>query len=215
VFQMYAAKLVAIAWRGGFDGWLVNLENTIPSALIPNVETFLRVLRRGLQTNNPDAQVIWYGCLTSDGKRKHQVRLDESSVEFFRHVDGFFTDYGWTGDDAKFSAAFDLDRRYDVYMGIDVFGRHDTVGGGKLNCDAQLRLAWNSGVSAALFAPGWTYECYQHETGMPFVAAEVMPKLKWSSRALADASLCVTYVLVSGRVLAATPRELEISKPLF
>lgn len=171
--ERYAAKLVAIAWRSGFDGWLINLENTIPPALIPNVLTFLRVLRNGLRVNNPHAQVIWYGCLAKDGKSKHQVRLDGSSEDFFECVDGFFSDYGWTADDAKFSAAFKLDRRYDIYMGVDVFGRHGTLDGGKLESYKSLRLAWNCGISVAVFAPGWTFECYRHEAQLPFAIAEV------------------------------------------
>ena len=47
-----------------------------------------------------------------------------------------------------------LSRRWDVYMGIDVFGRN-TYGGGGYDCDKALEVIRNAGVSAALFAPGW------------------------------------------------------------
>ncbi|KAF1792915.1 Cytosolic endo-beta-N-acetylglucosaminidase [Phytophthora cactorum] len=152
--ETFASKLAAIARHGGFDGWLVNVENDVPTELVANIDVFLRTLRKGMQLQNPLAQVVWYGSLSRSGKRTSYVRLDESSTDFFRNVDAFYVDYGWTPDDAKFSAAFDLDRRYDIYMGIDVFGRHNMLGGGKMNCGEPLRLAWNAGVSAALFAPG-------------------------------------------------------------
>ncbi|KAG3078540.1 hypothetical protein PI125_g20955 [Phytophthora idaei] len=170
--ETFASKLAAIARHGGFDGWLVNVENDVPTELVANIDVFLLTLRKGMQLQNPLAQVVWYGSLSRSGKRTSYVRLDESSTDFFRNVGAFYVDYGWTPDDAKFSAAFDLDRRYDIYMGIDVFGRHNMLGGGKMNCGEPLRLAWNAGVSAALFAPGWTYECYQHEEQQDFVAVE-------------------------------------------
>lgn len=173
LLQTCATKLAAIAALYGFDGYLVNVENNIPEELVANVLVFLKVLRAELKASNPEAQVIWYASLARSGKRKHQVRLDVDGVPFFACVDGLFSDYGWTADDAKFSAAFDLDRRFDVYMGVDVFGRHDMFGGGKLNCGVALRAAWNAGVSVALFAPGWTHECLQHESGEDFVTSEV------------------------------------------
>ncbi|TYZ69430.1 hypothetical protein PybrP1_001763 [[Pythium] brassicae (nom. inval.)] len=170
--EICAAKLAAIASLYGFDGYLVNVENDVAEALVPNVFAFLSALRAALAASNPEAQVVWYASVARSGKRKHQARLDADSVPFFACVDGLFTDYGWTPDDANFSAALDLDRRFDVYMGVDVFGRHDTLGGGKLDSGVALRAAWNAGVSAALFAPGWTHECLRHEAGEDFVASE-------------------------------------------
>ncbi|CEG41147.1 cytosolic endo-beta-n-acetylglucosaminidase-like [Plasmopara halstedii] len=170
--EAFAFKLAAIAWHGGFEGWLINIENDVPSDLIAHLKTFLHTLHNKLQLQNPLAQIVWYGSLSSLGKRSSYVRLDKCSTDFFQHVDGFYADYGWRSEDAKFSAAFDLDRRYDVYMGIDVFGRHNMLGGGKMNCSEPLRVVWNAGVSAALFAPGWSYECYQFEENEEFVVAE-------------------------------------------
>ncbi len=48
-------------------------------------------------------------------------------------------------------------RRWDVFMGIDCFGRN-TYGGGGYDCDKALRAIRQAGVSAALFAPGWVWE---------------------------------------------------------
>ncbi|KAL4110320.1 hypothetical protein PRIC1_002011 [Phytophthora ramorum] len=194
--ETFASKLAAIAWHGGFDGWLINVENTVPAELVSNINVFLRTLRKELQLQNPLAQVVWYGSLSRSGKRESCVRLDESSTDFFSNVDAFYADYGWASDDAKFSAAFDLDRRYDVYMGIDVFGRHSMLGGGKMNCGEPLRLAWNSGVSAALFAPGWTHECYQHEEQEDFIVVE---KRFWESVRESWKSKSPCYDALGGR----------------
>ncbi|CAH0480447.1 unnamed protein product [Peronospora belbahrii] len=169
---VFAQKLATIASYGGFDGWLINLENDVPSQLVAFIHIFLHTLRKEMQLQNPFAQVVWYASLSTCGKCKSFVRLDDSSAEFFENVDAFYVNYGWNSDDAKFSAAFDLDRRYQVYMGIDVFGRHGTIGGGKMNCQEPLRLAWNARVSAALFAPGWTHECYQYEAKQDFIIVE-------------------------------------------
>ncbi|RLN90434.1 hypothetical protein BBJ28_00016753 [Nothophytophthora sp. Chile5] len=185
-----------------------TLRNDIPAELVPNVDAFLRTLRNGMKVTNPLAQVVWYGSLSRSGRRETHVRLDEYSAEFFRNVDAFYGDYGWVPDDAKFSAAFDLDRRYDVYMGIDVFGRHNTPGGGKMNCSQPLRWTWNSGVSAALFAPGWTHECYQHEEQEDFVVAEVLQSL-FSQLCYAFDSCCLFVVgrIAFGRLFGRAGRQ--------
>ncbi|CAN6856026.1 unnamed protein product [Brassica oleracea] len=52
------------------------------------------------------------------------------------------------------------DRKYDVYMGIDVFGR-GSFGGGQWTVDTSLDLLKRNNVSAAIFAPGWVYETAQ------------------------------------------------------
>jgi len=44
--------------------------------------------------------------------------------------DGLFANYTWKKKDPQDSAAVAGDRKYDVYMGIDVFGRN-TFGGGQ------------------------------------------------------------------------------------
>jgi mannosyl-glycoprotein endo-beta-N-acetylglucosaminidase len=47
-----------------------------------------------------------------------------------------------------------------VYFGFDVFGR-GTFGGGGLGVTNALTAITKAGVSAALFAPGWTLECHE------------------------------------------------------
>ncbi|XP_018021119.1 cytosolic endo-beta-N-acetylglucosaminidase-like [Hyalella azteca] len=44
-----------------------------------------------------------------------------------------------------------------VFVGVDVFGRNFYKGGG-FNCDKALEVIRQHGLSAAIFAPGWTHE---------------------------------------------------------
>ncbi|XP_052729660.1 cytosolic endo-beta-N-acetylglucosaminidase 1 isoform X2 [Vigna angularis] len=67
---------------------------------------------------------------------------------------------GWLEDYPRLSAAVANERKFDVYMGIDVFGRN-TYGGGQWNVDVALDLLRKNDVSAAIFAPGWVYETKQ------------------------------------------------------
>ncbi|KAK7274886.1 hypothetical protein RIF29_15987 [Crotalaria pallida] len=63
-------------------------------------------------------------------------------------------------DYPKLLAAVAGDRKFDVYMGIDVFGRR-TYGGGQWNTNVALDVMRKDGVSATIFAPGWVYETKQ------------------------------------------------------
>lgn len=49
------------------------------------------------------------------------------------------------------------ERRFDVYTGIDFWGRN-TFGGGGFNIHKALRQIVKSETSIALFAPAWTFE---------------------------------------------------------
>lgn len=90
--------------------------------------------------------------------------LNERNEAFFRACDGIFTNYCWKQEEpARSAARADAtegafrSRRWDVFMGIDCFGRN-TYGGGGFDCDVALRAIRQAGVSAALFAPGWVWE---------------------------------------------------------
>ncbi|KAK6122015.1 hypothetical protein DH2020_044244 [Rehmannia glutinosa] len=67
---------------------------------------------------------------------------------------------GWLENFPKLSADVAGDRKYDVYMGIDVFGR-GTYGGGEWMTNVALDVIKKYDVSAAIFAPGWVYETKQ------------------------------------------------------
>ncbi|GLH17119.1 Cytosolic endo-beta-N-acetylglucosaminidase, partial [Gryllus bimaculatus] len=66
--------------------------------------------------------------------------------------------YPWREEHLERSAAAaGPARARDVYAGVDVFGR-GSYGGGGFGAAEALRAARRLGLSAALFAPGWTHE---------------------------------------------------------
>jgi mannosyl-glycoprotein endo-beta-N-acetylglucosaminidase len=80
-------------------------------------------------------------------------------------VDGFYTNYNWTKDHLKQTKHFlELQkpsiRPSDVYFGVDVFGR-GSFGGGQFNTHIAVQAVRNYGFSIAIFAPGWTSECFE------------------------------------------------------
>lgn len=79
--------------------------------------------------------------------------------KFFHVVDGIFLNYNWTFcdlDKAKKTAG--AYRKYDVFVGVDVFGR-GCYGGGGWNTYKALEVIQKHDMSVALFAPGWVLEC--------------------------------------------------------
>ncbi|KAG6544599.1 hypothetical protein Mapa_014021 [Marchantia paleacea] len=154
---MYASLLAELAQALGFDGWLVNIENKVID-LVPNLKVFVGQLTDSMHAWVPGSTVIWYDSVTVDGSLRWQNRLNDKNIPFFDISDSFFTNYSWQKEYAKESGDLAGEhRRFDVYMGVDVFGRN-TYGGGGYQCDVALKAAREAEVSAALFAPGWTYE---------------------------------------------------------
>ena len=100
-----------------------------------------------------------------------QNELNSLNKPFFDLCDGIFLNYTWTcpdkdGEDGEVSldnlansiSALDNDsRRTDIFVGVDVFGR-GCIGGGGFQCWEPLKEIRSRGLSAAIFAPGWTYE---------------------------------------------------------
>ncbi|CAN0009123.1 unnamed protein product [Laminaria digitata] len=101
--------------------------------------------------------VLWYDSVTTEGNLAWQDRLNSKNRVFFDACDGIFVNYTWQPDYPSASALEAKARRYDVYTGIDTFGR-GTWGGGGLDVDKALGKIRRAGVSAALFAPSWTME---------------------------------------------------------
>ena len=50
------------------------------------------------------------------------------------------------------------ERKNDVYVGVDVFGRN-CFGGGGFSCNVAFEEISKKKLNAALFAPGWVLEC--------------------------------------------------------
>ncbi|KAG7669540.1 hypothetical protein KSW81_007693 [Nannochloris sp. 'desiccata'] len=161
-----ARQLAAIATFFNFDGWVVNIENDVPSSLIPRLLLFLRTLTAAVhasgnkKSDNNRGTVIWYDAVTTEGKLQWQNALTPLNSPFLDACDGIWLNYTWSeSTPGKACTAADA-RKYDVYMGIDAYGR-GTYGGGGLNCNIALQAARKNNVSVALFACAWPYENHQ------------------------------------------------------
>ncbi|KAK7281105.1 hypothetical protein RIF29_08805 [Crotalaria pallida] len=158
--QMYAERLAELAAALGFDGWLINMEVNLDRGKISNLKEFVNHLSLTMHSSVPGSLVLWYDSITVDGTLKWQDQLNEYNKAFFDICDGIFVNYTWKENYPSLSAAVANDRRFDVYMGIDVFGRN-TFGGGQWNANFALDVLRKDDVSAAIFAPGWVYETKQ------------------------------------------------------
>eukprot|EP00731_Ephydatia_muelleri_P031174 Em0022g688a len=152
-----AQRLVDMAEYYNFDGWLVNIENPIKPQQMEAVYTFLSLLHSGMHHKRPSSKVIWYDSILSTGELKWQNALNDHNRSFFELCDGIFLNYNWTELGLEASKVLAGDRYYDVYVGIDVFGR-GCPGGGGYNSHVALDMIRKADLSAALFAPGWVYE---------------------------------------------------------
>lgn len=159
--HMYAERLAELAQALGFDGWLINMEVNLDMGQIPNLKEFVSHLTQTMHSSVSGSLVIWYDSVTVEGSLDWQDQLNEKNKAFFDLCDGIFMNYTWKEDYPKKSAFVAGDRKLDVYMGIDVFGRN-TYGGGQWTTDIALDQIKKDDVSAAIFAPGWVYETKQH-----------------------------------------------------
>ncbi|KAG5187118.1 glycoside hydrolase [Tribonema minus] len=88
-----------------------------------------------MRLSNAASVVIWYDSVTADtGELQWQDQLNARNTAWFDRCDGIFVNYTWKETYPAVSAARAQHRRWDVYMGIDAFGRN-TFGGGQLHCD--------------------------------------------------------------------------------
>ncbi|XWS65802.1 hypothetical protein CRYUN_Cryun05aG0144700 [Craigia yunnanensis] len=156
----YAERLAELAVALGFDGWLLNMEVQLDVGQIPNLKEFVGHLTQTMHSTLPGSLVIWYDSVTIDGNLSYQNQLNEKNKPFFDISDGIFVNYFWEENYPKLSATVAGDRKFDVYMGIDVFGR-GTYGGGQWTTNVALDVIKKDDVSAALYAPGWVYETKQ------------------------------------------------------
>ncbi|XP_062180686.1 cytosolic endo-beta-N-acetylglucosaminidase 1-like [Phragmites australis] len=158
--QMYADRLTELAATLGFDGWLINIEVKLDVQFIDNLKEFVNHLTKTMHAAIPGSLVIWYDAVTVNGELDWQNKLNEHNKPFFDLCDGLFANYTWKKEDPQDSAAVAGIRKYDVYMGIDVFGRN-TFGGGQWTTNVALDLLKKVDISTAIFAPGWVYETKQ------------------------------------------------------
>eukprot|EP00252_Welwitschia_mirabilis_P000874 TRINITY_DN10854_c0_g2_i1.p1 TRINITY_DN10854_c0_g2~~TRINITY_DN10854_c0_g2_i1.p1 ORF type:complete len:595 (-),score=120.79 TRINITY_DN10854_c0_g2_i1:188-1861(-) len=127
---------------------------------VSNLKDFVRYLTMSIHDVLPGSLIIWYDSVTKDGELNWQDELNMNNKVFFDVCDGIFLNYTWKKDYPRHSAIIAGERHYDVYMGIDVFGRN-TFGGGEWKTNVAVKVAKEAAVSVALFAPGWVYETKQ------------------------------------------------------
>lgn len=157
---MYADRLTELAAALGFDGWLINIEVNLDVQFVDNLKEFINHLTKTMHNTVPGSLVIWYDAITVNGDLDSQNKLNKYNKPFFDVCDGLFVNYTWMENYPQESAAVAGNRKYDVYMGIDVFGRN-TFGGGEWNTNVALDLIKKVDISTAIFAPGWVYETKQ------------------------------------------------------
>ncbi|XP_021732537.1 cytosolic endo-beta-N-acetylglucosaminidase 1-like [Chenopodium quinoa] len=155
--RMCAERLAELAIALGFDGWLINMEVKINPSEVANLKAFVNHLTDLMHMSKPGSLVIWYDSVTVHGDLAWQDQLNDKNKAFFDLCDGIFVNYTWKKGFPKLSADIAGDRKFDVYMGIDVFGRN-TFGGGEWTTNLALDVIRKDDVSAAIFAPGWVYE---------------------------------------------------------
>ncbi|XP_071734387.1 cytosolic endo-beta-N-acetylglucosaminidase 1-like [Rutidosis leptorrhynchoides] len=160
VAKMYAERLSELAVALGFDGWLINMEVSLDIEKIPVLKEFVGHLTQVMHSSKSGSIVIWYDSVTIEGELNWQNQLNEHNKPFFDICDGIFMNYTWKENYPKLSAAVAGNRKFDVYMGIDVFGR-GTYGDGQWTTNVALDVIKKDDVSAALFAPGWVYQTKQ------------------------------------------------------
>nr|XP_054391800.1 cytosolic endo-beta-N-acetylglucosaminidase isoform X2 [Pongo abelii] len=159
-YQAVADRLVQMAQFFRFDGWLINIENSLSLAAVGNMPPFLRYLTTQLHRQVPGGLVLWYDSVVQSGQLKWQDELNQHNRVFFDSCDGFFTNYNWREEHLERMLGQAGERRADVYVGVDVFARGNVVGG-RFDTDKSLELIRKHGFSVALFAPGWVYECLE------------------------------------------------------
>ncbi|XP_036408867.1 cytosolic endo-beta-N-acetylglucosaminidase isoform X1 [Megalops cyprinoides] len=160
-YRMAADRLVQITHCYGFDGWLINIENSLSEMAVKNMPHFLRYLTDQMHERVPGSMVLWYDSVLEDGTLKWQNELNSSNRVFFQACDGIFTNYNWTEQSLEWMTSYPVaeGRLGDIFVGVDVFARSEVVGG-KFETNKAMKLIRKHGFSAAIFAPGWVYECH-------------------------------------------------------
>ncbi|KAG8129176.1 hypothetical protein E2320_015878, partial [Naja naja] len=152
-----AKQLAAIAEFYRFDGWLINIENSLSASAAQKMPHFLQHLTAEVHRLVPGGQVLWYDSVLKNGELKWQNELSELNKVYFDACDGFFTNYNWKEVHLQQTREVASSRQADVYVGVDVFGRGDVVSGG-FDIKKSLQMIREQGLSVAIFAPGWVYE---------------------------------------------------------
>lgn len=149
-------KLIKMAEFYKLDGWLFNFEVEVTQELAVKIHDLITYLTPLFKSRIKHGMIIWYDGMTIEGKLKWQNKVTMKNVDFFNSSCGIFTNYTWKHDYPAESALLVKERNYDVYTGIDVFGRGSYAG--MFDSYKAVEVCKKSKTSVALFAPGWIYE---------------------------------------------------------
>ncbi|KAI3718358.1 hypothetical protein L6452_19225 [Arctium lappa] len=91
----------------------------------------------------------------------------KEALKDFQQIFSYLEDY------PRSSVAVSGNRKFGVYMGIDVFGR-GTYGGGQWTTNVALDVLKKDYVSAAIFASGWVYKTKQPPDYCTFLSIPIL-----------------------------------------
>ncbi len=153
--NIFVDQLSQICKHYKFDGYLINIENPIKPDHLPKFIDFLRDLKLKIRDFGI---LIWYDAVSlQNGKLDWQNELNQHNETAFELCDGIFLNYGWKVENLERSLSNAGARQFDVYVGVDVFGR-GCHGGGGFNSDLAMSVIRSYNLSAAIFGFGWTHE---------------------------------------------------------
>uniref|UniRef100_A0A8D8FB27 Cytosolic endo-beta-N-acetylglucosaminidase n=1 Tax=Culex pipiens TaxID=7175 RepID=A0A8D8FB27_CULPI len=154
-----ADALVSVARICQFEGWLLNIECTLDEDKVPMLIDFVAYLTRKSHERIPGSLIIWYDAITEKGLLSWQNELNSQNRSFFAACDGIFLNYTWNNQSLERTdnliRNYYPNRKLDVFVGIDVFGRGQTA---KMDTHQTLATVMQFKFSVAIFAPGWTFE---------------------------------------------------------
>ncbi|XP_065579981.1 uncharacterized protein LOC136039920 [Artemia franciscana] len=160
--DLLANKMSLVAAHHNFDGYLINIENKLSEVALQGMIHFLKKLQTQLKMIKEENLLIWYDSVTINGELLWQNELNAKNYPFFEVSDGIFLNYTWKRENIEASVAAAGIRSFDVYVGIDIFGR-GTYGGGGWETWQAVNVIRQHPLSVALFAPGWVYESFEED----------------------------------------------------
>lgn len=188
----FADKLVDISSFYDFDGWLLNIENSLQPEETEKMVKFTEHLRQKQHEACAWSEVVWYDSVTVQGELFWQNQLNQLNLPFFNACDGIFLNYTWKEEDLDASKQCCLRAGRtprEVYVGVDVFARN-CIGG--FDSYKSVELISDKLLSTALFAPSWTHEACD---GKDFEGREsrFWSSLNSSGRKLSSLPLVTTF----------------------
>lgn len=151
-------ELEQVRLENGFDGYLINVEVHAGRAMAAALEQWVAKLSQVVPV------VIWYDAITTEGTLLWQNGVNDLNLPFAKAANsGIMTNYAWkAGEPTRSAGAMISCNRpaSHVWKGIDVWGRGSYGGGGVTGVveGVKATLKSDSGVSLAVFAPGWAWE---------------------------------------------------------